>query len=303
MSFRISDFKTTMDKFGGPARPNLFEVILFKDAEPGSNMDSRNISFFCTGVNFPGVSVEQGTMTNVAQLPTSFPMRMTPQPITCTFLLDSNHNVLSFMHNWLQRVMNFSTKTGTFGAIDGEQLPYELGYKDDYACRMSIRHYSTESLGKGSEAKYYETVLDNIYPYQISDTSLAWDSNDQFTTITVSFSYDQIHYSADRIGKQIQRKSGGLLDTLSDLASFIDVTKQTIGQGKITSIQDAVNRLQRVRGSYDNLSGFFGESTNAQRQKTIDEAGKRMSNRVNADLQQKIDAKLSAQLKDNLPDV
>ena len=29
MSFRISDFKTTMNKFGGPARPNLFEVILF----------------------------------------------------------------------------------------------------------------------------------------------------------------------------------------------------------------------------------------------------------------------------------
>ena len=259
MSFRISDFKTTMDKFGGPARPNLFEVMLFKDAEPGSNMDSRNISFFCTGVNFPGIQVEQAVMANVAQLPTSFPMRMTPQPITCTFLLDSNHNVLSFMHNWLQRVMNFSTRTGTFGAIDGEQLPYELGYKDDYACRMSIRHYSTESLGKGSEAKYYETVLDNTYPYQISDTSLAWDSNDQFTTITVSFSYDQIHYSADRIGKQIQRKSGGLLDTLSDLASFIDVTKQTIGQGKITSVRDAVNRLQRVRNSYDNLSDFFAE--------------------------------------------
>ena len=28
MSFRISDFKTTMDRFGGPARVNLFEVRL-----------------------------------------------------------------------------------------------------------------------------------------------------------------------------------------------------------------------------------------------------------------------------------
>lgn len=307
MSFRISDFKTTMDRFGGPARPNLFEVQIIKDREPNSSMDSRNISFFCTNVNFPGISVEQGQMNNVAQLPTSFPMRMTPQPITATFLLDSDHSVLSFFHNWLQRVMNFSTKDGTFGAIDtegegfaGGQLPYELGYKDDYACRMNIRHYSTESLGKGSNSKYYETVLDNIYPYSISDTALAWDSNDQFATITVSFAYDQIHYSADRVGTQIERKSGGLLDTLSDVASFIDVAKQTIGQGKITSIQDAINRLQRVRGSYDNLSGFFGEPTNAQMNKTIDEAGKRMSARVNADLQQKIDAKLSAQIEDNL---
>ena len=266
MSFRISDFKTTMDKYGGPARLNLFEVRLEnKSAEPGVSKDmTREISFFCTNVNFPGVAVEQGQMTNVAQLPTSFPLRMTPQPISANFLLDSNHNVLSFFHNWLQRVMNFSTKAGTFGGIDAEsdgvgQLPYELGYKDQYACRMTIRHYSVESLGKGGDAKYYETVLDNIYPFNVGDMQLAWDSNDQFATLPVQFAYDQIHYSGDRTGVPSQRKKGGLLETLSDLASFIDVTKQTISQGKITSVQDAINRLQRVRNSYDNLSDFFDE--------------------------------------------
>ena len=274
MSFRISDFKTTMNKFGGPARPNLFEVVLF-NVEPNSDMDPRSISFFCNSVNFPGISVENGQMVNVAQLPTSFPLRMTPQPLTATFLLDSNHNVLSFFHNWLQRVMNFSTKGGTFGAIDTSdgdafkdgQLPYELGYKDDYACRMVIKHFSTESETKeGGNSKYYETVLDNIYPYIVSDVALDWSNNDQFATVTVTFAYDQIHYSSDRIGTPIQRKGGGLLDTLSDLANFIDVTKQTIGQGKITSIQDAVNRLQRVRSSYDNLSDFFDEPVSSKRQ-------------------------------------
>jgi hypothetical protein len=45
---------------------------------------------------------------------------------------------------------------------------------------------------------------------------------------------------------------------------------------------------------------IFDGPTNAQRNKTIDEAGKRMSQRVNADLQQKIDAKLSAQIQDKL---
>lgn len=303
MSFRISDFKTTMDQFGGPARVNLFEVILSKKNEPYSSIDSRTISFFCNSVNFPGVTVENGQMVNVAQLPTSFPLRMTPQPISATFMLDSNHNVLSFFHNWLQRVMNFSTKGGTFGAIDIEgtfesegQLPYELGYKDDYACRMVVRHYSVDSLGKGGGgAKYYDTVLDNVYPFQVSDIALDWSNNDQFAIITVTFAYDQIHYSADRAGKPSMRKKGGLLDTLSDLANFIDVTKQTIGQGKITSIQDAVNRLQRVRNSYDNLSDFFSEPTNKERMETIDDTAKRMTNRVQADLQQKIDAKLANQ--------
>ena len=300
MSFRISDFKTTMDQFGGPAHVNLFEVILSKKNEPNTSMDSRNISFFCSAVNFPGIGVENGQMTNVAQLPTSFPLRMTPQPINATFMLDSNHNVLAFFHNWLQRVMNFSTKGGTFGAIDTQgdneaegQLPYELGYKDDYACRMVIRHYSVDSLGKGGGgARYYDTVLDNIYPYSISDVNMDWSQNDQFATIQVAFAYDQIHYSADRAGNPSMRKKGGLLDTLSDLANFIDVTKQTIGQGKITSIQDAVNRLQRVRSSYDNLSDFFDEASPTQKRK-IDKAAERMTNRVNADLQQKLDAKFA----------
>lgn len=275
MSFKISDFKTTMDRFGGPARPNLFEVILFKEPEPNSSIEARTISFFCNAINFPGIQVENGQMTNVAQLPTSFPLRMTPQPINATFMLDSNHQVLNFFHNWLQRVMNFSTKNGTFGAIDtdkdelfqGGQLPYELGYKDDYACRMVIRHYSTESASKnGTGSKYYEVVLDNIYPFTISDVALDWSNNDQFATINVAFVYDQIHYSGDRTGSIVLRKKGGLLDTLSDLANFIDVTKQTIGQGRPTSIQDAINRLQRVRSSYDNLSDFFAEPTNAQRE-------------------------------------
>ena len=268
MSFRISDFKTTMDKFGGPARSNLFEVIITKGDEPNSKVENgRQLAFFCNAVNFPGIGVENGTMTNVAQLPTSFPLRMQPQPITASFMLDSNHNILSFFHNWLQRVMNFSTKNGTFGAIDPEgdslgQLPYELGYKDEYACRMTIRHYSTESVGKdGGNAKYYEVNLDNIYPYSISDVALDWSANDQIAVLQVSFAYDQIHYSGDRTGNSSIRLKGGLLDTLSDIANFVDVTRNTLKQGKITSIQDAINRISRVRSSYDNLSDFFSEPT------------------------------------------
>ena len=254
MSFRISDFKSTMDQFGGPARVNLFEVILSKKNEPYSSLDSRTVSFFCNSVNFPGVAVENGIMSNVAQLPTSFPLRMTPQPISANFLLDSNHNVLSFFHNWLQRVMNFSTKSGTFGGIDTEgdgvgQLPYELGYKDEYACRMTIRHYSTESLGRSGEgAKYYEVNLDNIFPYSIGDTNLDWSLTDQFATLPVTFAYDQIHYSGDRTGNTSVRLKGGLLDTLSDLGKnslYIKSRDQVVGyKNAIATLQRKISDIQ-----------------------------------------------------------
>lgn len=260
MSFSISKFKTTMDKFGGPARSNLFEVTVNKYGETNSAIDPKNeFSFFCNRVNMPGIGVETGVMSNVAQLPTTFPLSMTSAPFTATFLVDSNHEILAFFHNWIQRVMNYSTASGPYGAIDAEgdnvgQLPYELGYKDDYACRVAIKHYSTETFSK--DDRYYEVVLDNCWPYQISDLSLDWAQNDNFLTMDVTFAYDRIHYSGDRMGNPSQRLKGGILDTLSDLANLVDVTKQTLSSGKPKSIQDAVNKLNRLKNSFDNIEGI-----------------------------------------------
>lgn len=261
MPFNISRFKSTFDKYGGPARPSLFEVIIFKGEETNSQIEPlREFSFFCKSVNFPGVSIENQTFTAVGQRPLLFPSTMSNDPINAIFMVDSDHQILSFFHNWIQRVLNYSTKGGPFGAIDvgddprfSGQLPYEVGYKDEYSCRMIIRHYSTESVSD----KYYEVVLDNVYPYAVGELDLAWETNDSFLTLPVAFSYDKIYYSNDRTGSPSRRLGGGLLETLGDLAGLVDVTKQVINQGKPRSIQDAVNRLSRIRNSYDNLSGFF----------------------------------------------
>lgn len=260
MSFNISRFKSTVDKYGGPARPSLFEVIVSKAPESNSKIEPlREFSFFCKSVNFPGIQINNETFSAVGQLPIQFPSTMSNQPINAIFMVDSDHQILSFFHNWIQRVLNYSTKGGMYGAIDvgGDRfdglLPYEVGYKDEYSCRMIIRHYSTESTG----SKYYEVTLDNVYPYTIGDLDLAWESNDQILTMPVAFSYDRIYFSDDRTGKPGKRLAGGLLETLGDLAGLVDVTKQTINQGRPRSIQDAVNRLSRIRNSYDNLGRFF----------------------------------------------
>jgi len=256
MSFNISRFKSTMDKYGGPARTSLFEVVISKAGEPNSSMDSRDLTFFCKSANFPGVQIENSVMTAVAQRPVNFPIGMVNEPINATFFVDSDHQVLTFFHNWIQRVYNYSMASGPDGAI-GEpgnlQLPYEMGYKDEYSCTMTIKHYSTESTG----GKYYEVKLEKVYPFNIGDLELAWENNDQFAQIPISFSYDKFSYSGDRTGRQTISNGRGLLETLGDLAGFADTVRQTIDQGRPQSIQDAVNRLQRVRNSYGNLSSFF----------------------------------------------
>jgi hypothetical protein len=268
MAFNISNFKSTFDKYGGPARPSLFEVIISKPAEKNSKIDVvREFSFFCKSINFPGVNIQLSPMTAVAQMPKQFPTAMEAPPINAIFMIDSDHQILTFFHSWVQRVLNYNTANGPYSAVSFEnsagseltelgRLPYEVGYKDDYACRMIIRHYSTESL-PGESGKYYEVILDNVFPYQLGDLDLAWETNDSFLTLPVQFLYDGINFSGARAGNPSQRINGGLLETLSDLAGFADTLRQTVRQGKITSIQDAVNRLNRVRNSYDNISGFF----------------------------------------------
>lgn len=258
MPFNISNFKTTIDKYGGPARTSLYEVRIYKGRETNSALDPQTeFQFFCQKANFPGIKIETASMVAVSQRPALFPTVITNEPLTLTFMVDSDHQILSFFHNWIQRVLNYSTKDGTFGAI-GEgtdaQFPYELGYKDDYACRMSIKHYSTESLGE----KYYEVFLEDVYPYVISDMELSWAETDTVLAVTVTFVYGGIHYSGDKTGIPSQRTNGGILETLSDLAGLVDVLKQTKDLGKPRSIQDAVNRLNRIRNSYEKVNNLFG---------------------------------------------
>jgi len=256
MSFNISRFKTTLDKFGGPGRSSLFEVRIpvFK-VETSSGITERDFSFFCSGVNFPGINIETGQFSAVAQLTTQFPLEMSSQPINATFMVDSDHQVLQFFHNWIQRVLNYSSSGNSFSAIDGDldigQMPFELGYKDDYACTMNIRHYSVESTG----TKYYEVILENCFPYAVGDLDLNWQNTDSYLTMPVTFAYDRIRYSGDKTGIPSRRSNGGILETLSNLAGLVDVLKQTADQGRPTCIQDAINRLSRIRNSYERLGG------------------------------------------------
>lgn len=266
MSFNISKFKSTFEKYGGPARASLFEVTISKVPETNSDIDPiSEFSFFCKSANFPGLSIQNQVMRNSTRLPQNFPSTLDNAPFSAIFLVDSDYQILTFFHNWMQRVLNYSTRGGEFSSIDtgegysGGLMPYEVGYKDDFCCRISMKAYSTESdLGR-----YYEVVLDRAYPFQLGNLDMAWEQNDSYLTLPVSFSYDSIYYSGDRIGNPSTR-SKGLLETLSDLAGFADAVNQTIKSGRPTSVQDAINRLTRVRNSFGNLTEGLPKSTDSQ---------------------------------------
>ena len=251
MAFNINEFKSNVNKFGGYAHPGLFQVIFTNTPPVSSTAEARDLSFFCTAVNTPGMQVNTVNYEAVAQRPKAFPMSMNSEPVNAIFMLDSNHQILSFLHGWMQRVINYSTVGGNFAEID-EQLPYEMGYKDEYSCRMTIRHFSTH----GNGSTYYETILDNVFPVAIGDVELDWSQKDTPASVAVGFAYDRIQYSGERAGIPTSRLNRGL--GLLDLITTIGIISQTFDLGfRPQSVQDAVNKFTSVKNAFDTIGDFF----------------------------------------------
>lgn len=262
MAFSINEFKSQVNKFGGPGHPGLFEVQFINPPFVfGSNARPRDLTFFCKSVAIPSMSVDVATYQAVAQRPKSFAMGMNSDPINCIFMLDSNHQIISFLHGWMQNVINYSTAGGNFAEVDGK-LPYELGYKDDYSCRVIIRHYSAALRGEnqsflqrlaGINKPYYEVVLDNAFPVVVGDVDLSWDSSNSFATCGVSFAYDSIQYDGERVGSPTSRGNRGT--GLLELLQTVGVLSQVVDTGfRPSGIQDAINTLTRFNNAADRLA-------------------------------------------------
>ena len=255
MPFNITNFKSALDQFGGPARANLFEVRISSIPNgTNSRLGNRDFSFFCQSVNIPGINLQMADYAPVGGMPRQFPVGLDNTPLNAIFMMDSDNEILSFFHSWMQSVLNYSQSAGSFAEDDGK-LPFEIGYKDEYSTNMQIHHYTSDTF----EFKYYETRFEKIFPISVGDIELSWESNDSYLTLPVSFAYDRVFYGGERAGSTRGGRGNGFLDMLEGVAGFADVVKQARNSGsKVNGIQDAVNRLTRVRNSFDNMTDKFG---------------------------------------------
>lgn len=252
MAFNINEFKSNMNRVGGAGHTGLFQVIFVNTPPTTSNLTERQLSFFCKTVAIPGIAVNTATYETPGQRPKQFPVGVGSDNVQALFMLDSDHQIAQFLHSWLQRVVNYSTAGGTFAEING-QLPYEMGYKDDYSCRMIIRHYSSFDT-----EKFYEVILDKAYPVIMGDIDLDWANKDTPGQVSVAFAYDRIQYSGEKYGTPTTRLSRGLglLDALTELGGAAQSIAFNLGRPR--SVQDAINRFTKVKDGFDTITKFFG---------------------------------------------
>lgn len=192
MPFNINTFKSKIDQFGGLARPNVFEVAFVPIRNGGfpdvilnnTNLAGLDLKFFCQTVTLPGLSVEVfDYRPNNNDMARSMPRVIGHSDLECVFMVDDQHKLVEFFHTWMRVVANYTDQAF------GSQLPYEIGYKSDYASSMVIRMYSRSPINNKVGDSFYECRLMDVFPVQIGTVMLEWAQNDSYMTLPVSFSY------------------------------------------------------------------------------------------------------------------
>lgn len=186
--FNISEFKSRIQRHGGPARTSLFVVSFGANGNIPGFMSVDDMRFFCQTVTMPGInlglmSYKQGGLG----YPEFMPMSATPETLNGVFMLDSNHRIMSFFHNWINSVINVSGSTGP-STTNLERR--EINYKENYETTMEIDFYSAYDQNRVYKCRY-----DGIFPTQVGSLTLNWSDNDSIATLPVNFSYNRIEYS------------------------------------------------------------------------------------------------------------
>jgi hypothetical protein len=265
--FNINEFKSTMNKYGGPAKTNLFEVRLsgwsaneneIKSFGPGKKADYipiRDLTFFCSEVSLPSLNMQTTSYrANVIDLPQSMPTNLSTPSINATFMLDSDHRVVSFFHSWFQEIINYDSRNSLLSSINGDHMPYEIGYKDDYQCTMEIIHHRTDSTGETGEAYVYE--FNGVYPTEVGSKVFSWAPSDSIATMTVNFTASSYSFTASDPGSVSATLSRG--QGYLDILNSVGFKGQTIRQSNLPrSIQDAINTFTTVRNDFRTIKNTF----------------------------------------------
>jgi hypothetical protein len=192
--FRIEDFKAKLNQYGGVARPNLFAVNF--SAGP-SGLAFPDLKFFCQSVTFPGVDLNVfDYKPNNIDLPQSIPYGIDHQQLECVFIVDDSFETVNYMHEWANRVVEYQSGTDL-------TTQYQIDYKENYKQNMTITMYSKtinslQPTPTTSDQIYpirtYQCVLYDVFPVQVSGVRLGWEMNNEYTTISVAFSYSSFEY-------------------------------------------------------------------------------------------------------------
>jgi hypothetical protein len=209
MKQSIDDMKALLDRRGGIARGNRYQVLITHPYTPtkaindpaedhrhqvgrqrayenspqgrANKSDSPMANFIqgpevtymlCTGVTLPGKRISTTEAThdhNLAKKPYS----MATDEVSMTFLLTGDYYIKKYFDMWMNMI------------IDSTANHYKTAYKSDYVADVEIRALQ----GNEDSIVGYGNLLENAYPIQMSAVELS-NASDGLMELTITWEYD-----------------------------------------------------------------------------------------------------------------
>ena len=170
MAFTIDKFRSGALSAGG-ARANLFEVVISDiDATLMGAGAVKEFTFACKAAAIPAMAV------GVVEVPyfgrvVKVPGNKTFDNWTTTIMNDEGYEIRNAMEKWIGAM---GTHAGNVTTVAPSAI---------YGTAIVNQHAK-----KGGVLQSY--TFEKIFPVNISEIALAWDSNDAIEEFTVEFAYD-----------------------------------------------------------------------------------------------------------------
>ena len=174
MAFEINKFRTNALNNSG-ARANLFDVTISGATIAG--LTASEFNFSCKGAAIPPMAV------GVVEVPyfgrtVKVPGNKTFDNWTTTVINDEGFEIRNAFEKWIAAM---GTHEGNVSTIGGGTTG---GVTSLYGS-ASVSQYSKAG---GTALETYSFV--NIFPVNMSEIALGWDSNDAIEEFTIEFAYD-----------------------------------------------------------------------------------------------------------------
>lgn len=253
MTFNIADFNSKLHEHGGVAKTNLFFArINIPQALINEFVDipvSRDLEFFCRSVTLPELDITTGEVQPQGFGPVvRRPQSMNFPILPAVFMVDSNFGIMKFFHRWMQAIVNYDKSGGNFGAVNNA-LPFEMGYKSEYATTMDVAVFS-----QNTKKVEYVYNFAGLYPLNTGNVSPSWENQGEVLTLPVGFTYDQLKVSGSETGRVQSDVPGSTTGRMLRWFSSINQTVNAIESiRRPTDIQDAVNNIQTVNTIYNSF--------------------------------------------------
>lgn len=191
MAFSISDFHASINRHG-LAKNHSFRMritpppVIFGQVQNRFPVVNDSIHFYCRSVTLPELDITTADVQHQGfGAITRRPQTLNFPVLATVFNVDAGMDIVKYFQLWSQYIINFDRSEGNFGNVDG-MLPFEMGYKKDYATVMNCDVYDSS----GFEVMSYE--FSGAYPVNVGNVETAWANNDEVMNLPVGFTYDTL---------------------------------------------------------------------------------------------------------------